>query len=76
MIFDKGDVEAGFAPELDVRAGEEVEGCLLETALWEWYFSGVGGCAGFCSLLGTAKRRRPSRLVPGVSRVSYFEDGG
>ena len=33
LIFDKGDVEAGFAPELDVGAGEEVERCLLETAL-------------------------------------------
>ena len=34
MVFDEGDVETGFAPELDVGAGEEVEGCLLETALW------------------------------------------
>ena len=38
MIFDKGDVEAGFAPELDVGAGKEVEGCLLETALWNGMF--------------------------------------
>ena len=33
LVFDKSDIETGFAPELDVRAGEEVEGCLLETAL-------------------------------------------
>lgn len=33
VIFDEGDVEAGFAAELDVRAGEEVEGGLLEAAL-------------------------------------------
>ena len=33
MVLDKGDIEPGFAPELDVGAGEEVERCLLETAL-------------------------------------------
>lgn len=32
MVFDKGDVEAGGATELDIGAGEEVEGGLLETA--------------------------------------------
>lgn len=32
-VLDEGDVEAGFATELDVRAGEEVEGSLLETTL-------------------------------------------
>ena len=37
MVLDKGDVETGFAPKLNVGAGEEVEGCLLETALWDWY---------------------------------------
>ena len=39
LVFDEGDVEAGFAPELDVGAGEEVERCLLETALWRlgWF---------------------------------------
>ena len=37
MVLDESDVKTGFAPELDVGAGEEVEGCLLETALWDWY---------------------------------------
>ena len=32
MVFDKGDVEAGGAAELDIAAGEEVEGGLLEAA--------------------------------------------
>lgn len=36
QVFDQGDVEAGFATELDVAAGEEVEGCLLEAALWSY----------------------------------------
>ena len=63
MVLDESDVEAGFTAELYVGAGEEVEGGLLKTSLWsvgrEW-----GGAAGRrrCSLLGTAKRRRPSRL--------------
>lgn len=43
-ILDEGDIKAGFATELDVRAGEEVEGSLLEAALcfalvvdsWGW----------------------------------------
>ena len=34
MVLDKGDVEAGFTAELDVGAGEEVEGGLLKTSLW------------------------------------------
>lgn len=34
VVFDKGDVEASFAAELYVRTGEEVEGRLLETSLW------------------------------------------
>ncbi len=33
MIFDERDVETGFATELYVGAGEEVEGGLLETSL-------------------------------------------
>lgn len=33
-VLDESNVEAGFAAELDVSAGEKVEGCLLETALW------------------------------------------
>lgn len=33
-VLDEGDVEAGFAAELHVAAGEEVEGCLLEAALF------------------------------------------
>lgn len=32
MVFDEGDVEAGGAAELDIAAGEEVEGGLLEAA--------------------------------------------
>lgn len=33
VVFDEGDVEAGFATELYVGAGEEVEGGLLKTSL-------------------------------------------
>lgn len=33
-VLDQCDVEAGFAAELNVTAGEEVEGGLLEAALW------------------------------------------
>ena len=40
VVLDEGDVEAGFAAELYVRAGEEVESGLLKTSLWsvacEW----------------------------------------
>ena len=63
VVLDEGNVEAGFAAELYVGAGEEVETGLLKTSLWrvgrKW-----GGAVGRrrCSLLGTAKRRRPSRL--------------
>ena len=32
QVLDQRDVETGFAAELDVTAGEEVEGCLLETS--------------------------------------------
>ena len=32
VVFDKGDVEAGRAAELDIAAGEELEGGLLEAA--------------------------------------------
>lgn len=68
VVFYEGDVEASFAAELYVGAGEEIERGLLETSLWsvgrEWG-DVVGGRR--CSLLGTAKRRRPSRLSCGVS---------
>ena len=45
-ILDQGDVEAGLAAELDVAAGEEVKGGLLQAALcmkdamlvYEWSF--------------------------------------
>lgn len=33
VVFDECDVEAGFSAELDVAAGEEVEGGLLESTL-------------------------------------------
>lgn len=33
-VLDESDVEASFAAELHVTAGEEVEGCLLEAALF------------------------------------------
>ena len=36
-VLDERDVETGFAAELDVRAGEEVECCLLEAALYFFY---------------------------------------
>lgn len=32
QVLDQRDVEAGFTAELDVTAGEEVEGCLLQTS--------------------------------------------
>ena len=41
VVFHEGDIEAGFAPELDVGAGEEVEGCLLETSLWLQFSFGI-----------------------------------
>ncbi len=63
VVFDEGDVEAGFATELYIGAGKEVEGSLLETSLWimrrKWE---ARGRRRRCSLFGTAKRRRPSRL--------------
>ena len=66
VVLDEGDVEAGFAAELYVGAGEEVEAGLLETSLWSEGRK-LGGAVGRrrCSLLGTAKRRRPSRLFVG-----------
>ena len=33
MVLDKSDIEAGFAAELYIRAGEEVEGGLLKASL-------------------------------------------
>lgn len=32
QVLDQRDVEAGFAPELNVASAEEVEGCLLQAA--------------------------------------------
>ena len=75
VVFDEGDVEARGAAELDIAAGEEVEGGLLEAAfclLGQRGFKqrnrekmgwekGVGDDWGDV-LLGTAKRSRPSRL--------------
>lgn len=73
VVLDEGDVEAGFAAELYVRAGEEVEGGLLESSLWsagrEW---GIPGGRRRCSLLGTAKRRRPSRLCLESASVPFM----
>ena len=47
VVFDEGDIEAGFTAELDVGAGEEVESGLLETSLWgvsgEWELRLEGG---------------------------------
>ena len=77
-VFDEGDVETGFAPELYVTAFEELEGWGLETAFCG-VVSGVRkgreGIAGredewegrseqkvSNALFGTAKRSRPSRL--------------
>ena len=34
VIFDEGDVEAGFAAELNIGTSEKVESGLLETSLW------------------------------------------
>jgi hypothetical protein len=34
QVLDQRDVEAGFAAELDITAGEEVEGCLLQTSFY------------------------------------------
>ena len=47
-ILDEGDVEAGFAAELNVAAGEEVECRLLEAALLSsvsWVLVFMGICA-------------------------------
>ena len=33
VVFDKRDIEAGFAAELYIRASEEIEGGLLKTSL-------------------------------------------
>ena len=64
VVFDEGDVEAGFAAELNIGTSEKVESGLLETSLWskadEW--GGPVEDEGDYSLFGTAKRRRPSRL--------------
>lgn len=35
-VLDQGDVQAGFATELDVAAGQEVQRSLLKTALCSW----------------------------------------
>lgn len=63
MVFDESDIEASLAAELYVGPGEEVKRGLLETSLWsvrrEW---GAPVGRQRCSLFGTAKRRRPSRL--------------
>ena len=42
VVLDEGNVEAGFTAELNVGAGEEVEGRLLEAALWMKVVSGCG----------------------------------
>jgi hypothetical protein len=34
QVLDQRDIKTSLATELDVGAGEEVEGCLLEPALW------------------------------------------
>ena len=80
MVFDQCDVKTGFAPELDVGAGEEVEGCLLETALWKLVcFSGGGGFAGVVAhFLG---RRRGDGLLGWVRVLAGYpvlrtEDSG
>ena len=64
VVFDEGDVEAGFAAELNIGTSEEVESGLLETSLWSKADESGGriGGEGDYSLFGTAKRRRPSRL--------------
>lgn len=49
VVFDEGDVEAGRAAELDIGAGEEVEGGLLEAAfcvLGQWGLSSANGGSG------------------------------
>ena len=63
VVLDEGNVEACFTAELYVGTGEEVEAGLLKTSLWRvGRKSGGGAGRRRCSLLGTAKRRRPSRL--------------
>lgn len=39
QVLDQSDVEAGFAAELDVTAGEKVESCLLQTSFCRVEFS-------------------------------------
>ena len=43
VVFDEGNVEAGFTAELNVRASQEVEGGLLEAALCGEAISRCGG---------------------------------
>ena len=50
------------AVELDVGAGEEVEGGLVESALWMMVSSRVVSRTMLGILFGTAKRRRSLRL--------------
>ena len=39
MVDDEGDVETGFAIELDVRASEKIKGSFLKSALCGMYVS-------------------------------------
>lgn len=59
QVLDQRDVEAGFAAELDVTAGEEVEGCLLQTAFCIVGFASsvLGSLCLFLDYVGIAARR-------------------
>lgn len=68
VVFDKGNIIACVSSELYVGAGQEVKCCLLETTLWIPRYELVGRkvreqVPRVCSLLGTAKIKRPSSLA-------------
>jgi hypothetical protein len=59
QVLDQRDVEAGFAAELDVTAGEEVESCLLQTSFCIVGFASsvLGSLCLFLVHVGIAARR-------------------
>jgi hypothetical protein len=65
-VLDKRNVKARVAVELDVRAVEEVEADLVETALYRESDMSRHQALGVL-LLGTAKSSRSFRLLPRVS---------
>ena len=83
QVLDKGNIEAVLAAELDVGALEEVKCSSIEASLFTRISMAsifVGGRGN--SLLGTANRRRPSRLerilrqsASGECRLLNYQNG-